>query len=85
MPKGEAGVVVPDEGYLKKCFEVCKENNVLFIADEIQTVQNSRIFLFRIEGNRQNRKTSCMRPRRIPTRPSYFRHGKSIFQALIRV
>lgn len=35
--QGEAGVVVPDEGYLKKCYELCKENNVLFIADEIQS------------------------------------------------
>jgi ornithine--oxo-acid transaminase len=35
--QGEAGVVVPDEGYLKKCYELCKQNNVLFIADEIQS------------------------------------------------
>ncbi len=35
--QGEAGVMVPDEGYLKKASELCKENNVLFIADEIQT------------------------------------------------
>ncbi|MFA5712625.1 MAG: ornithine--oxo-acid transaminase [Bacteroidales bacterium] len=35
--QGEAGVVVPDEGYLKGCFELCKKYNVLFIADEIQT------------------------------------------------
>ncbi|EGG14970.1 ornithine-oxo-acid transaminase [Cavenderia fasciculata] len=35
--QGEAGVVVPDEGYLKKCYELCKKYNVLFIADEIQT------------------------------------------------
>jgi ornithine--oxo-acid transaminase len=35
--QGEAGVLVPPEGYLKQCFEVCKENNVLFVADEIQT------------------------------------------------
>lgn len=35
--QGEAGVVVPDEGYLKKCYELCKANNVLFIADEIQS------------------------------------------------
>ncbi len=34
--QGEAGVIVPDEGYLKKCYELCKANNVLFIADEIQ-------------------------------------------------
>ncbi len=35
--QGEAGVVVPDEGYLKKAFNLCKEKNVLFIADEVQT------------------------------------------------
>ncbi|MBI2270796.1 MAG: ornithine--oxo-acid transaminase [Bacteroidetes bacterium] len=35
--QGEAGVVVPDEGYLTKCFELCKKANVLFVADEIQT------------------------------------------------
>ncbi|NSL52903.1 ornithine--oxo-acid transaminase [Calidifontibacillus erzurumensis] len=34
--QGEAGIVIPPEGYLKKAYEVCKENNVLFIADEIQ-------------------------------------------------
>ncbi|MEI6488465.1 MAG: ornithine--oxo-acid transaminase [Bacteroidota bacterium] len=35
--QGEAGVVVPDQGYLKNCFDICKKNNVLFIADEIQS------------------------------------------------
>jgi ornithine--oxo-acid transaminase len=35
--QGEAGVFVPDEGYLKKAFELCKKYNVLFIADEVQT------------------------------------------------
>ncbi len=35
--QGEAGVVVPDEGYLKKAYELCKAHNVLFIADEVQT------------------------------------------------
>jgi ornithine--oxo-acid transaminase len=35
--QGEAGVVVPDEGYLKKAYEMCREKNVLFIADEVQT------------------------------------------------
>ena len=35
--QGEAGVVVPDEGYLKKAAELCKSKNVLFIADEVQT------------------------------------------------
>jgi len=35
--QGEAGVFVPDEGYLKKAYDLCKKNNVLFIADEVQT------------------------------------------------
>ena len=35
--QGEAGVLVPDDGYLKACYEACKEHNVLFIADEIQS------------------------------------------------
>ena len=35
--QGEAGVVVPDEDYLFKAYELCKKNNVLFIADEVQT------------------------------------------------
>lgn len=35
--QGEAGVVVPDEGYLSKAHELCKSKNVLFIADEVQT------------------------------------------------
>ncbi|CDQ21066.1 ornithine--oxo-acid transaminase [Halobacillus karajensis] len=34
--QGEAGIVMPPEGFLKEAYEVCKENNVLFIADEIQ-------------------------------------------------
>lgn len=35
--QGEAGVMVPDEGYLTRVRELCTEANVLFIADEIQT------------------------------------------------
>ena len=35
--QGEAGIVVPPAGYLKKCAEICKRHNVLLIADEIQT------------------------------------------------
>ncbi|MBR6067104.1 MAG: ornithine--oxo-acid transaminase [Bacteroidales bacterium] len=34
--QGEAGVYVPDEGYLKKCYDICKKYNVLFMADEVQ-------------------------------------------------
>ena len=35
--QGEAGVYVPDEGYIKKAYDMCKAKNVLFIADEVQT------------------------------------------------
>lgn len=35
--QGEAGVIVPDEGYLAKAKQLCEEANVLFMADEIQT------------------------------------------------
>lgn len=35
--QGEAGVYLPDEGYLKKAYDLCKAKNVLFIADEVQT------------------------------------------------
>lgn len=35
--QGEAGVVVPPEGFLKAAFDLCEKNNVLFVADEVQT------------------------------------------------
>ncbi len=35
--QGEAGVYVPEDGYLKAAFDLCKAKNVLFIADEVQT------------------------------------------------
>jgi len=35
--QGEAGAYVPDDGYLKKCYDICHQHNVLFIADEVQT------------------------------------------------
>jgi len=35
--QGEGGVIIPPKGYLKKVAELCKKNNVLFVADEIQT------------------------------------------------
>jgi ornithine--oxo-acid transaminase len=35
--QGEAGVFVPDDGYLTKAYDLCKAKNVLFIADEVQT------------------------------------------------
>ncbi|MDD4779616.1 MAG: ornithine--oxo-acid transaminase [Tissierellia bacterium] len=35
--QGEAGVIIPPAGFMKKAYEVCKKNNVLLIADEVQT------------------------------------------------
>jgi ornithine--oxo-acid transaminase len=35
--QGEAGIQVPDDGYLKKAYDLCKKHNVLLIADEVQT------------------------------------------------
>ncbi|MDR3350281.1 MAG: ornithine--oxo-acid transaminase [Prevotellaceae bacterium] len=35
--QGEAGVFVPDDGYLKTCADLCKKHRILFIADEVQT------------------------------------------------
>jgi ornithine--oxo-acid transaminase len=34
--QGEAGILIPPTGFLKEAYEVCNENNVLFVADEIQ-------------------------------------------------
>jgi ornithine--oxo-acid transaminase len=35
--QGEAGVIVPDDGYLREIYDLCRKNNVLLIADEVQT------------------------------------------------
>lgn len=35
--QGEGGVIIPPEGYLKASYDICQANNVLFMADEIQT------------------------------------------------
>uniref|UniRef100_A0A7C6EGC1 ornithine aminotransferase n=1 Tax=candidate division WOR-3 bacterium TaxID=2052148 RepID=A0A7C6EGC1_UNCW3 len=52
--QGEGGVVVPDDGYLNECYKICKENDVLFIADEIQTGlgRTGKLFAFEYEGIR---------------------------------
>ncbi len=50
--QGEGGVIVPPQGYLKKAFEICKKNNVLFIADEIQSGlgRSGKLFAFDYEN-----------------------------------
>jgi ornithine--oxo-acid transaminase len=49
--QGEGGVVVPPEGFLKKASEICKENNVLLITDEIQSGlgRSGKLFAFEYE------------------------------------
>ena len=50
--QGEAGIILPPEGFLKAAYEYCKENNVLFIADEIQTglSRTGKLFAYEWEG-----------------------------------
>lgn len=50
--QAEAGILIPKEGYLKQVSELCKQNNVLFIADEIQTGlgRTGKMFAFQHEG-----------------------------------
>jgi ornithine--oxo-acid transaminase len=52
--QGEAGVIIPPPGYLKKVSEICKRNNVLFMADEIQTglARTGKLFASQHEGVR---------------------------------
>jgi ornithine--oxo-acid transaminase len=52
--QGEAGVVVPPEGYLKKIRELCDKNKILFIADEVQTgfCRTGKRFAWQHEGAR---------------------------------
>lgn len=50
--QGEAGIIIPPEGYLKAIREICTENNVLFIADEVQTgfARTGKMFACEWEG-----------------------------------
>ncbi len=50
--QGEAGIIVPKKGFLKEAFNLCKEKNVLFIADEVQTgfARTGRMFACDYEG-----------------------------------
>lgn len=49
--QGEAGVMVPDEGYLKAAKELCQKHGVLFIADEVQTGIGRTGALLRVCGD----------------------------------
>lgn len=50
--QGEAGIIIPREGFLKEAREYCRENNVLFIADEIQAglARTGKMFACEWEG-----------------------------------
>ncbi|MBE0460082.1 MAG: ornithine--oxo-acid transaminase [Candidatus Aminicenantes bacterium] len=50
--QAEAGIILPPEGYLRKAKEICEKNNVLFIADEIQTGlgRTGKLFACEYEG-----------------------------------
>lgn len=50
--QGEAGIVVPPDGYLKRCAELCKKHNVLLVCDEIQTGlgRTGKLFAYQHEG-----------------------------------
>lgn len=49
--QGEGGVIIPPDGYLKAAFDLCKKNNVLFIADEIQSGlgRSGKLFAYQYE------------------------------------
>ncbi|MHA1443300.1 MAG: ornithine--oxo-acid transaminase [Candidatus Hodarchaeales archaeon] len=50
--QGEAGVIVPSEGYLKQVRKICTDNNILLILDEIQTgfCRTGKMFCHQHEG-----------------------------------
>lgn len=50
--QGEAGIVIPEEGFMAAALDLCKENNVLFIADEIQAglARTGKMFACEWEG-----------------------------------
>ncbi len=52
--QGEAGIIVPPAGYLKAAYDLCKKNNVLFIADEIQSGlgRSGKLFAFEYDNIR---------------------------------
>jgi len=49
--QGEAGIIIPPEGYLREAEKICRENNVLFICDEIQSGlgRSGKLFAFQYE------------------------------------
>tara|TARA_X000001036_G_scaffold133204_2_gene126057 strand:- start:3421 stop:4728 length:1308 start_codon:yes stop_codon:yes gene_type:complete len=75
--QGEAGVYVPDENFLSEAKKKCKENNVLFIADEIQTGIGRTGSLLAVCGN-CSCEDKCERQTDTYTRPDLLILGKAL-------
>tara|TARA_B100000902_G_C27270311_1_gene895916 strand:+ start:411 stop:1718 length:1308 start_codon:yes stop_codon:yes gene_type:complete len=75
--QGEAGVYVPDENFLSEAKNKCKENNVLFIADEIQTGIGRTGSLLAVCGN-CSCEDKCERQTDTYTRPDLLILGKAL-------
>lgn len=75
--QGEAGVVTPDADYLRKVAELCKKNDVLFIADEIQTGIARTGSLLAVCGN-CTCEASCERQPETYVRPDVLILGKAL-------
>ena len=75
--QGEAGVYVPDEDYLSEAKKLCQINNVLFIADEIQTGIGRTGSLLAVCGN-CSCENNCERQKSTYTRPDLLILGKAL-------
>ena len=75
--QGEAGVYVPDDDYLSKAKDLCRENNVLFIADEIQTGIGRTGSLLAVCGN-CSCDNKCLRDKKSYVRPDLLILGKAL-------
>ena len=75
--QGEAGVYVPDENYLSEAKKLCQKNNVLFIADEIQTGIGRTGSLLAVCGN-CTCENNCERQKSTYTRPDLLILGKAL-------
>ena len=75
--QGEAGVYVPDENYLSEAKKLCQKNNVLLIADEIQTCIGRTGSLLAVCGN-CTCENNCERQKSTYTRPDLLILGKAL-------
>jgi len=75
--QGEAGVYVPTEGYISEAAKLCRENNVLFIADEVQTGVARTGSLLAVCGN-CSCQGKCEKQKGSYTRPDVLILGKAL-------